>query len=175
MNAYKNTCFDARDLKIGSDFHSPFRQIPPKSQLVLDLHVKECSGVNFLEHVQVLLLILDYVSANCICVCKKHDKIIINTHVKSVIGDNGAIIRLSQAKVSLMAARRGDLQIQLTSPQGTKSTLLAKRPHDVSKAGFTQWPFMSVHTWGERPHGIWKLEIHNEGRYFGKLVILLEQ
>ncbi|XP_043503408.1 furin-like protease 1 isoform X3 [Polistes fuscatus] len=101
------------------------RPIPPKSQLVLDLHVKECSGVNFLEHVQ--------------------------------------------AKVSLMASRRGDLQIQLTSPQGTKSTLLAKRPHDVSKAGFNQWPFMSVHTWGERPHGTWKLEIHNEGRYFDTL------
>nr|XP_050854502.1 furin-like protease 1 isoform X5 [Vespula vulgaris] len=101
------------------------RAIPPKSQLVLDLHVKECSGVNFLEHVQ--------------------------------------------AKVSLMASRRGDLQIQLTSPQGTKSTLLAKRPHDVSKAGFNQWPFMSVHTWGERPHGTWKLEIHNEGRYFDTL------
>ncbi|XP_016922804.2 furin-like protease 1 isoform X1 [Apis cerana] len=97
------------------------RPIPPKSQLTLELHVKECSGVNFLEHVQ--------------------------------------------AKVSLMASRRGDLQIQLTSPQGTKSTLLAKRPHDVSKAGFNQWPFMSVHTWGERPHGTWKLEIHNEGRY----------
>ncbi|XP_043598904.1 furin-like protease 1 isoform X8 [Bombus pyrosoma] len=97
------------------------RPIPPKSQLTLELHVKECSGVNFLEHVQ--------------------------------------------AKVSLMASRRGDLQIQLTSPQGTKSTLLAKRPHDISKAGFNQWPFMSVHTWGERPHGTWKLEIHNEGRY----------
>ncbi|XP_024940576.1 furin-like protease 1 isoform X7 [Cephus cinctus] len=101
------------------------RQIPPKSQLVLELHVKECSGVNFLEHVQ--------------------------------------------AKVSLMAFRRGDLQIQLTSPQGTKSTLLAKRPHDISKAGFMQWPFMSVHTWGERPHGTWKLEIHNEGRYLDTL------
>lgn len=70
-----------------------------------------------------------------------------------------------------MASRRGDLQIQLTSPQGTKSTLLAKRPHDVSKAGFNQWPFMSVHTWGERPHGTWKLEIHNEGRYQGKPIV----
>lgn len=80
------------------------------------------------------------------------------------------MIHLSQAKVSLTAARRGDLQIQLTSPQGTKSTLLAKRPHDVSKAGFNQWPFMSVHTWGERPHGTWKLEIHNEGRYLGKSI-----
>ncbi|XP_019699116.2 furin-like protease 1, isoforms 1/1-X/2 isoform X2 [Harpegnathos saltator] len=103
------------------------RSIPPKSQLSLDLHVKECSGVNFLEHVQ--------------------------------------------AKVSLMATRRGDLQIQLTSPQGTKSTLLAKRPHDVSKAGFSQWPFMSVHTWGERPHGTWRLEIHNEGRYLGRATL----
>lgn len=70
-----------------------------------------------------------------------------------------------------MASRRGDLQIQLTSPQGTKSTLLAKRPHDISKAGFNQWPFMSVHTWGERPHGTWKLEIHNEGRYQGKSIV----
>lgn len=84
--------------------------------------------------------------------------------------DKSIMIRLSQAKVSLMAARRGDLQIQLTSPQGTKSTLLAKRPHDISKAGFSQWPFMSVHTWGERPHGTWKLEIHNEGRYLGKSI-----
>ncbi|XP_031837292.1 furin-like protease 1 isoform X1 [Nomia melanderi] len=97
------------------------RPIPPNNKLTLELNVKECTGVNFLEHVQ--------------------------------------------AKVSLMATRRGDLQIQLTSPQGTKSTLLAKRPHDISKAGFNQWPFMSVHTWGERPHGTWKLEIHNEGRY----------
>ncbi|XP_051155782.1 furin-like protease 1, isoforms 1/1-X/2 [Leptopilina boulardi] len=103
------------------------RSIPPKSHLTLMLDVKECRGVNFLEHVQ--------------------------------------------AKVSLTASRRGDLEIYLTSPQGTKSILLAKRPHDFSKAGFNQWPFMSVHTWGERPHGIWKLEIHNEGRYLGRATL----
>lgn len=27
---------------------------------------------------------------------------------------------------------------------------------------------MSVHTWGESPHGQWLLEIRNEGRYMGK-------
>lgn len=27
---------------------------------------------------------------------------------------------------------------------------------------------MSVHTWGESPHGEWLLEIRNEGRYMGK-------
>lgn len=27
---------------------------------------------------------------------------------------------------------------------------------------------MSVHTWGESPHGQWLLEIRNEGRYMGE-------
>jgi len=42
------------------------------------------------------------------------------------------------------------------------------RIHDNSRSGFNQWPFMSVHTWGESPQGNWQLEIHNEGRYMGK-------
>ncbi|RZF46325.1 hypothetical protein LSTR_LSTR010180 [Laodelphax striatellus] len=99
--------------------------IPAKSSVTLTLNVKECTGVNYLEHVQ--------------------------------------------AKISLNSQRRGDLQIHLTSPAGTKSTLLARRPHDVSRVGFQQWPFMSVHTWGESPLGLWYLEIHNEGRFLGQL------
>lgn len=94
--------------------------IPAKRTQSFDLNVRECQGVNFLEHVQ--------------------------------------------AKVTLSASRRGNLEIFLTSPQGTRSTLLAKRPRDLSKAGFNQWPFMSVHTWGENPLGTWTLEIHNDGR-----------
>ncbi|XP_047996407.1 furin-like protease 1 [Leguminivora glycinivorella] len=70
-----------------------------------------------------------------------------------------------QAKVSLSAARRGDLKITLTSPAGTEVTLLAPRAHDSSRAGFTSWPFMSVHMWGENPIGVWQLEVANEGRY----------
>lgn len=42
------------------------------------------------------------------------------------------------------------------------------RLHDVSRSGFNQWPFMSVHTWGEAPHGNWQLEIHNDGRFMGE-------
>lgn len=74
---------------------------------------------------------------------------------------------LVQAKITLVSQRRGDLQIMLTSPTGTRSTLLARRPHDISRAGFDSWPFMSVHTWGEQPFGVWQLDIHNEGRYLG--------
>ncbi|XP_071450401.1 furin-like protease kpc-1 [Hetaerina americana] len=74
-----------------------------------------------------------------------------------------------QAKISLVSPRRGDLQIHLTSPAGTRATLLARRPHDISRSGFQLWPFMSVHSWGEKPLGIWQLEIHNEGRYLATL------
>ncbi|XP_072402014.1 furin-like protease 1 isoform X1 [Diabrotica undecimpunctata] len=94
--------------------------IPPKSMVILQLQVKECEGVEILEHVQ--------------------------------------------AKLTIFSQRRGDLNIQLTSPQGTKVVLLAHRPHDNSRAGFNEWPFMSVHSWGESPIGTWQLEIHNDGR-----------
>uniref|UniRef100_A0A1L8DJ27 furin n=2 Tax=Nyssomyia neivai TaxID=330878 RepID=A0A1L8DJ27_9DIPT len=74
-----------------------------------------------------------------------------------------------QAKITLTSQRRGDIQIYLTSPAGTRVTLLTSRIHDVSRAGFTLWPFMSVHTWGEAPHGNWQLEIRNEGRYMAQI------
>uniref|UniRef100_A0A2S2NKX1 Furin-like protease 1, isoform 1-CRR n=1 Tax=Schizaphis graminum TaxID=13262 RepID=A0A2S2NKX1_SCHGA len=97
-----------------------YRPVPARSTVTIQLLVKECNSVNFLEHVQ--------------------------------------------AKISLTASRRGDIKIDLTSPSGTKSTLLAPRTHDNSHAGFHVWPFMTVHMWGERPFGIWQLTIHNEGK-----------
>ena len=57
----------------------------------------------------------------------------------------------------------------LTSPHGTKSQLLARRPHDSSRAGFHDWPFLTVFCWGENPAGTWELEIQNEGRYAATL------
>nr|CAH7745734.1 unnamed protein product [Callosobruchus chinensis] len=101
-----------------------FRPIPAKSVVVLQLQVKECEGVEVLEHVQ--------------------------------------------AKLTIFSQRRGDLNIQLTSPMGTRVTLLAHRAHDNSRSGFNVWPFMSVHSWGESPFGTWQLEIHNDGRLLGE-------
>uniref|UniRef100_A0A1I8JVB2 furin n=1 Tax=Anopheles merus TaxID=30066 RepID=A0A1I8JVB2_ANOME len=74
-----------------------------------------------------------------------------------------------QAKITLTSQRRGDIKIFLTSPSGTRVTLLTPRSHDLSRSGFNQWPFMSVHTWGEAPHGTWQLEIHNEGRLLAQI------
>lgn len=65
-----------------------------------------------------------------------------------------------QAVVTVNSSRRGDLEMFLTSPMGTRSMILSKRTNDDDhRDGFTKWPFMTTHTWGEYPQGIWKLEV----------------
>ncbi|KAK2180746.1 hypothetical protein NP493_427g01043 [Ridgeia piscesae] len=64
-----------------------------------------------------------------------------------------------QAIISLTGSRRGELQIFLVSPQGTRSSLLARRSRDSSSEGFNNWAFMTTHNWGELSVGTWNLEI----------------
>lgn len=59
----------------------------------------------------------------------------------------------------------------LTSPAGTISQLLSKRPKDIDVAGFHAWPFMSVHYWGELANGTWKLTVKS-GNAVGKLYVI---
>ncbi|KAG8575407.1 hypothetical protein GDO81_009543 [Engystomops pustulosus] len=66
-----------------------------------------------------------------------------------------------QTRLTLSYNRRGDLGIYLTSPMGTRSCLLAPRPHDYSADGFNDWAFMTTHSWDEDPAGEWILEIEN--------------
>ncbi|XP_061457921.1 proprotein convertase subtilisin/kexin type 4 isoform X2 [Rhineura floridana] len=68
-----------------------------------------------------------------------------------------------QAQLTLRYSRRGDLVISLTSPMGTKSTLVAVRPHDTSSKGYRDWSFMSTHYWDENPQGVWTLLLENKG------------
>ncbi|VDN58138.1 unnamed protein product [Dracunculus medinensis] len=67
-----------------------------------------------------------------------------------------------QAIITLTAPKRGDIEIYLTSPSGTKSVLLAKRSRDTSPTGFRDWAFMTTHNWGEMAIGLWTLEIDND-------------
>lgn len=69
-------------------------------------------------------------------------------------------------------AKRGDIQVLLTSPLGTVSTLLPFRDMDYSTVGYDEWPFMSVHFWGEKPFGNWTLQVDfrsSTGRVFVRL------
>ena len=55
---------------------------------------------------------------------------------------------------------RGDLQIQLTSPDGTTSRLAEKHTsYAADPADYPDWTFSTVHNWGEDSRGLWKLKI----------------
>ncbi|KAM9092801.1 furin isoform 2-T11 [Megaptera novaeangliae] len=93
--------------------------------------------------------------------------------VTACLGEPSHITRLehTQARLTLSYNRRGDLAIHLVSPMGTRSTLLAARPHDYSADGFNDWAFMTTHSWDEDPSGEWVLEIENtsEANNYGTL------
>ena len=66
-----------------------------------------------------------------------------------------------QAIINVEHPNRGALEVVLVSAAGTKTRLLAPRPKDTSEKGFSEWPLMSVETWGETPVGFWQLYIVN--------------
>ena len=59
------------------------------------------------------------------------------------------------------SGRRGDLEINMISPRGTKSNILGQRPHDIQSSGFNRYEFLSVEFWDEDPSGKWKIEFKN--------------
>ena len=66
-------------------------------------------------------------------------------------------------------SNRGDIYIQLLSPNGTLSTLLPFRTNDVvvndntTGAAYSDWPFKSLHFWGENPAGTWIITVAYNG------------
>jgi subtilisin-like proprotein convertase family protein len=55
---------------------------------------------------------------------------------------------------------RGELEIQLTSPDGTTSRLAEKHTsYAADPADYPNWTFSTVHNWGEDSRGLWKLKI----------------
>ena len=84
--------------------------------------------------------------------------------------------------------KRGDIQVELLSPMGTRSILLpyrnkdnvpykslsmllsafGKPPDEVEQfagEGYIDWPFLSVHFWGEDPSGKWTLTFLYRGNH----------
>ncbi|XP_036746717.1 proprotein convertase subtilisin/kexin type 4 [Manis pentadactyla] len=92
----------------------------------------------------------------------------VKKNVSACTGRSSVISSLEhvQVQLSLSYSRRGDLEISLTSPMGTRSTLVAVRPFDVSGEGYSNWTFMSTHFWDEDPQGLWILGLENKGYYF---------
>ncbi|KAK7038024.1 PHOMO B domain-containing protein [Favolaschia claudopus] len=68
--------------------------------------------------------------------------------------------------------RRGDVEVELTSPGGTKSVLAEKRRSDAANTGFPGWKFMTIKHWGEDIVGDWTLRVSDQAdpEHRGKLL-----
>jgi len=59
--------------------------------------------------------------------------------------------------------RRGDVEVEITSPNGIKSILAARRRVDLNQDGYPGWRFMSVKNWDEDPRGTWTIRVSDIG------------
>ncbi|KAF8261078.1 peptidase S8/S53 domain-containing protein [Lactarius quietus] len=59
--------------------------------------------------------------------------------------------------------RRGDVEVEIISPNGIKSILAARRNVDTNKDGYPAWRFMSVKHWDEDPRGNWTIRVSDIG------------
>ena len=50
-------------------------------------------------------------------------------------------------KVWISHTRRGEVEVELVSPNGVKSVLAGQRKYDQSADGFPGWTFMTVKHW----------------------------
>lgn len=80
----------------------------------------------------------------------------------SCFGTPNSVLYLEHVllNINLKYSKRGELEIILYSPSGTKSQILSPRPEDDSNEGFS-WTFTTVHFWGESPVGTWVIVLND--------------
>jgi kexin len=68
--------------------------------------------------------------------------------------------------------RRGDLSVELRSPQGIVSYIATSRRRDEANSGYDDWTFMSVAHWGESGVGKWTVIVKDSTKngHTGKFV-----
>ncbi|KAI0672841.1 peptidase S8/S53 domain-containing protein [Trametes maxima] len=67
-------------------------------------------------------------------------------------------------RVWITHTRRGDVEVELVSPNGIKSVLAAKRGSDNANTGYPGWTFMTVKHWDENPVGEWTIRVSDQGK-----------
>lgn len=64
-------------------------------------------------------------------------------------------------RVWITHERRGDIEVELLSPHGTKSVLARPRRFDDATTGFPGWGFMTLKHWDESAIGQWTINVHD--------------
>ncbi|PCH37898.1 hypothetical protein WOLCODRAFT_135908 [Wolfiporia cocos MD-104 SS10] len=65
-------------------------------------------------------------------------------------------------KVWITHSRRGDVEVELVSPNGIRSILAGRRYGDSAKTGYPGWTFMTVKHWDENPVGDWIIRVSDQ-------------
>ncbi|KAH9952067.1 peptidase S8/S53 domain-containing protein [Amylocystis lapponica] len=78
--------------------------------------------------------------------------------------DNFGRLEHITVQVWITHQRRGDVEVELVSPNGIRSVLAAKRYGDNARSGFPGWTFMSVKHWDENPVGDWTIRVSDQNR-----------
>ncbi|WRT65817.1 uncharacterized protein IL334_002766 [Kwoniella shivajii] len=58
--------------------------------------------------------------------------------------------------------RRGDVEVEVTSPNGIVSVLSRPRRFDDADTGYPGWKFMSLKHWEEDPVGMWTIKVKDQ-------------
>lgn len=77
----------------------------------------------------------------------------------TVTVDAGLLVESVEVRFDADHTFRGDLEITLTSPDGTESRLAEK--HDDNNNNFNEWVFSSMLHWDESSDGVWTLEVND--------------
>ncbi|KAI0042684.1 hypothetical protein FA95DRAFT_1525115 [Auriscalpium vulgare] len=77
--------------------------------------------------------------------------------------DNFETLEHITVRVWITHAKRGDVEVEIVSPNGIKSVLAARRRDDRATTGYPGWRFMSVKHWDENPIGDWTIRVSDVG------------
>ncbi|TFY82973.1 hypothetical protein EWM64_g1044, partial [Hericium alpestre] len=66
-------------------------------------------------------------------------------------------------RVWIQHTKRGDVEVEVVSPNGVKSVLAGVRNLDTDNSGYPGWKFMSVKHWDEDPLGDWTIRVSDQG------------
>ncbi|GLB34764.1 putative kex protein [Lyophyllum shimeji] len=79
-----------------------------------------------------------------------------------LVQNNFETLEHINVKVWIDHTTRGDVEIEIISPNGVTSVLAKKRSGDRAHSGFPGWMFMSVKHWGEDPVGNWTIKVTDQ-------------
>ena len=127
-------------------YYSIARRLQPLT-ITFNVDSSNSNNIIFLEHVVVNLSLS----------IQGQDQIV---NISDIINAFTADENSTDFFDNLPIVKRGDIRVELTSPRETVSDLLPNRDYDfVNDVGYSSWPFMSVHHWGEDPTGQWTLKV----------------